>query len=671
MPPGRQRTAPPSRAARGRPDGGADGRFTVRRAGDAWLLTPTGQPADERALPFTTALAKDPENTVLVTDLSAGADDDTLKALARAVPPGQGGLRLVFGRRPAADPVTVARRIADLTDRSVTVAAGPPVPFPGGGLFVAADGWIRCAPGAPGTHDARRFPRPPWESALSDRTWSPGRTTVAEPIPSGVWLHAPGDDPDGRYRAGLFRRLRVSAHALTVVLGAPGAVLPPVADAARLWQDLGPQVRPAVRFLCHGPARLGGGRHFGEVLAQVLGEPVRVFNGTPQGTDESGDMVLTAPDGGPGRSPRALEFVHVPPDKAPGPSALSHVTAHRWPLEGLRRVRPGTYALTDDVVVEVVPSGLWLRLLDDPPHAADVRATEPDPAHERLLCDATSTEALPRIKELAEGLLRGFPPELRRSVRMGVCRPLTMAHGTSTAVPASERRRPSAGAQQRPGAVSGAVRPPDPGRRSSAGAPVSGPLRTEHEGLRTLAADILRRHPELVTDSADRNAAAAVAAVLRRLTEVPGADSGSQAPADTELLRQGLGLLPVYRGVTGLRATLDDAMRQWYAEQSLITDPAVCEASAGGPGDEAGDTDFLIWSVDGRRTDLLDPLCPDRILFLPGSRFRVLRPEPAVPDVVMMREIGPGQAASDERLDRDVVRELSQVALSRSAGRPG
>jgi hypothetical protein len=120
-------------------------------------------------------------------------------------------------------------------------------------------------------------------------------------------------------------------------------------------------------------------------------------------------------------------------------------------------------------------------------------------------------------------------------------------------------------------------------------------------------------------------------------------------------------MLPVHRGATGLRATLDEAMRQWYAGQPLVVDTNVCEASVLGPGRAPGNTDFLIWSVDGRRTDALDPLCPDRVLFLPGSRFRVLRAEPGIPGVVMMREIGPEETSPDAGRDEAAVRELTRA----------
>ncbi|AYN43230.1 hypothetical protein D9753_34975 [Streptomyces dangxiongensis] len=671
-PDARRGTRPPAETAASRqpasprPTGRADGggpAFTAHRAGGAWLISRAGT-ADPRALAFAAGLAPDPECTVLVVDLPDEADGGTLDRLAQAVPPGETGLRLVFGRPPRPAALVVARRLAERLGRTVTAADGLPLPTPGGGLFIDADrgaGWVRCAPGAPDVRDSRRFPKPSWESVLPDRPRSPG-TAVADPVPAGVWLRpvAEGTSHDD-HRTRLSGRLKVSSELLTVVVGVPGAAPLPVADVARLWQSLPPHVRPAVRFVCYGPTRLSGGRHFGDVLAQVVGEPVRLYNGLPDGADDSGEVLLVRQDGSPGRPLLAQEFVHLPPTGSAGPPSPPFAAAHRWPLGDLPELGPGTHLLADDAVVEVVRSGLWVRLPHDPPYAAEVRSADPHPGRDRVLCDADSEAELPRLKRLAADLVRGFPTEVRRAVRLGVCRPTVPARGRP-----QERPAPRAG--DRPSSPDAGGSCPEPGGGRVDGAPRLTAPDSGHEGSLSVAAEILRRHPELTADRPHPDAVAGLAAVLRRLaeTEEPGgtgaeAAAGRPVPGDGELLRTGLRMLPVHRGATGLRATLDEAMRQWYAGQRLVVDPQVCEASALGPRDEPGNTDFLIWSVDGRRTDLLDPLCPDRVLFLPGSRFRVLGAEPGIPGVVMMREVGPGETPEDPGRDRAAVRELTRA----------
>ncbi|MFF5860749.1 hypothetical protein ACFY8B_35015 [Streptomyces sp. NPDC012751] len=625
--------------------------FTAHRAGAAWLLSPAGT-ADPRALSFAAGLAPDPEYTVLVADLPDDVDGSTLERMARAVPEGTGGLRLVFGRPPRPGAVAVARWLAERLGRTVLAADGTPQPTPGGGLFIGADrgaGWVRCAPGLPDARDSRAFPkpRPSWESALPEGPWSLG-TTVAERLPAGVWLRPEAPDTAlDDHRTYLTGQLTPSPELLTVVAGVPGTAPLPLADVARFWQGLPPHIRPAVRFVCYGPTRLSGGRHFGDVLAQVVGEPVRRYNGMPDGTGDGTEVLLVRADGSPGRPLLGQEFVHQPPAGPAGPPP-TYAAAHRWPLGDLEQTGPGTYLLAPDVVVEVVPVGLWVRLPQDPPYAAEVRSGDPEPGRERVLCDAHSEEELPRLRQLAADLVEGFPPELRRAVRLGVSRP-TGPRGHDVPAPAPD----GGAAHPRPGGTG-------PARPHTA-------WDSGHEGSLSVAAEVLRRHPELTPDVPEPDAVAGLAAVLRRLADSDEPDgTGTEAAAgpaehDGELLRTGLRMLPVHRGATGLRATLDEAVRQWYAGRSLVTDPDVCEASALGPGDGPGNTDVLIWSEDGRRTDLLDPLCPDRVLFLPGSRFRVLGPEPGTSGVVLMREVGPGQPAQDAELDRTAVRELTRA----------
>lgn len=656
----------PGPAAPGGPSGGgvparAPGRhgvggprFTAHRAGKAWLVSPVG-PVDPRALAFTAGLAPDAECTVVVADLPDGSDDATLDRLVRAIPAGADDLRLVFGRPLRRDAMTVARRLAERLGRTVIAAAGAPLPTPGGGLWVGPDsgpGWMRCAPGAPEVPDSRAFPKPSWEPAVPPRPWSLGRS-VGEPLPAGVWLRPATEDPD---RSAHWTRLAggptVSTELMTVAVGAPGAPALPVADVARFWEDLPPWLRPAVRFLCYGPARLSGGRHLGDVLAQVVGEPVRFLSGMPQGTGGGGEMLLTGADGTPGRPLWAHEFVHLPPAGFPGPPPSPIASAHRWPLGELPEIRPGTHRLADDVVVEVVRSGLWVRPTPAPAHAPQMRDADPDPAHERVLCDAGSEENLPRLRRLAQDLVRSFPPGLRGAVRLGTGRP------TAPAVRAPSR----------------APRAPLPGTPPEARPPATpypGPM-----GRTSLATEALRRNPALTDGAPDP--AAALAAVLRRLegegapeAAVTSTDGRPPGPAEDVLLGRGLRMLPVLSGPTGLRTTLDEPMRRWYAEQPVVTDPYACEASTLGPAEAPGNTVFLILSVNGRRTDPLDPLRPDRVLFLPGSRFRVLEAATGATGVVMMREMAPEESSIDRVLDRTAVRDLSRAWQDWRAGRPG
>jgi hypothetical protein len=123
----------------------------------------------------------------------------------------------------------------------------------------------------------------------------------------------------------------------------------------------------------------------------------------------------------------------------------------------------------------------------------------------------------------------------------------------------------------------------------------------------------------------------------------------------------GLRRLPSYRGPALLRTRLADAERAWYREDRLVTEWAFCHARtslhAGPRG--GGAADVLIWSMTARRTGALDPAVPDRVVFLPGTSFKVLR---TVGDAVLMREVSPSEIAADGRVDLQRVK-LDEIAL--------
>ncbi|MEW1773100.1 hypothetical protein [Streptomyces sp. NPDC086777] len=137
----------------------------------------------------------------------------------------------------------------------------------------------------------------------------------------------------------------------------------------------------------------------------------------------------------------------------------------------------------------------------------------------------------------------------------------------------------------------------------------------------------------------------------------------------------GLRRLPSYRGPALLRTRLGAAERAWYREGALVTEWAFCHARTSlHPGPRGSDaTDVLIWSMTARRTSSLDPDVPDRVVFLPGTVFKVLRADgPAV----LMRELSPSeaseaaQAAEDTREGRDsrdgrgdVTAKLDEIAV--------
>ncbi|WP_195911301.1 hypothetical protein [Streptomyces kaniharaensis] len=109
----------------------------------------------------------------------------------------------------------------------------------------------------------------------------------------------------------------------------------------------------------------------------------------------------------------------------------------------------------------------------------------------------------------------------------------------------------------------------------------------------------------------------------------------------------GLGRLPSYRGPALLRTRLDASERALYREGELLTEWAFCHARTTlHPGPSDG-TDVLVWSMTARRTALLDPSVPDRVLFLPGTGFKVLRVDGRT---VLLRELSPSEITADGRV---------------------
>lgn len=133
----------------------------------------------------------------------------------------------------------------------------------------------------------------------------------------------------------------------------------------------------------------------------------------------------------------------------------------------------------------------------------------------------------------------------------------------------------------------------------------------------------------------------------------------------------GLHRLPSFRGAVFLRAAAGDAELRWFHEGRLTTEWAFCGArtSALRDTDAKDSADFLIWSMTARRTNLLDRSVPNRVLFLPGTSFKVLRTDrdgrrPAV----LLREVSPAEITTGgvdaQRVPLD---EIALAGLSRAA----
>ncbi|MFF7191375.1 hypothetical protein ACFZAR_40725 [Streptomyces sp. NPDC008222] len=101
----------------------------------------------------------------------------------------------------------------------------------------------------------------------------------------------------------------------------------------------------------------------------------------------------------------------------------------------------------------------------------------------------------------------------------------------------------------------------------------------------------------------------------------------------------GLRRLPSHRGATMLRATLSAEERAWYREGAVVAEHSFLAALTTVRRGLRGDTDILVWSLTARRTALVAAEIPDRVLFAPGTRFKVLRVLDGDRPAILLREL--------------------------------
>jgi hypothetical protein len=149
----------------------------------------------------------------------------------------------------------------------------------------------------------------------------------------------------------------------------------------------------------------------------------------------------------------------------------------------------------------------------------------------------------------------------------------------------------------------------------------------------------------------------------------------------------GLRQLPSHRGATTFAAS--PTPRQWalYRKHSLVTEWGFLNAATARYADLPGDTDVVVWSMTARRTRLLEPRdgVEDRVLFVPGTSFKVLELAPPGGDRrgrILLREltaaevddngrVDPGRASLDELALTSLHRELEAWAGTEPTRRAG
>ncbi|MFD3558099.1 hypothetical protein ACFWVU_00240 [Streptomyces sp. NPDC058686] len=133
----------------------------------------------------------------------------------------------------------------------------------------------------------------------------------------------------------------------------------------------------------------------------------------------------------------------------------------------------------------------------------------------------------------------------------------------------------------------------------------------------------------------------------------------------------GLRRLPAYSGPAIVRTGVADSLLRWYRDNPVVVDQGFWCATSSSTGLGAGGPGYLVWSLTGRRTDAVDPYAQERLVFVPGTRFKVLKVLDGQRPLVLMREMFPQEPAeyrpassaarSAEWLDRTTVHELTQT----------
>jgi hypothetical protein len=364
-------------------------------------------------------VAKDPHYDLVVLDLPPGAPVTLWDAVAEQLPKSRRGVRIVLGGRPRETTALAGQWLAERSGRSVVAPDGVVLTGAGGSLFVHSGrgtGWVRFQPGRPAEWEAKRFPRPRWDSSVFAEEWPTSARGVAEPVPGGMWIRPSG--LDARQRA--HRRLLIEAmpcqHDLvTVAVGCPDAAALSLDDVARLWVRLTPEDRGRVRIVHFGPVATPRDVPLGQALADCLDERVACYNGIP--VEGAPDVYTLDHHGGLGRPTFVRELGYLP-GKEEGEPEPPTILGHRAPVPGLPEISPAVYWYAPDAVIEVVQSGLWIRPPFGGANGHAIRSAPSDRAVQHIVYDDQPGQGGERMRMLATDVLARLDPALRQASRV-------------------------------------------------------------------------------------------------------------------------------------------------------------------------------------------------------------------------------------------------------------
>ncbi|MEU7172158.1 hypothetical protein ABZ949_11830 [Micromonospora tulbaghiae] len=362
---------------------------------------------------------RDPDNDIVILDLQHELPFDIWDTVATELRRQRlrRGIRLVVcGARPETGALA-GQWLSDRLGRPVIAPFGRMIPGAAGLLFVHATdlgGWVCYRRGHTPVWQSKRYPVPAWDGAAVDHL-TISSTCAAEPLPGGVWLRESRDEAAvAVHGSHLTSTMPCLPDAMPVLVGCPGTAPLRLDDIARFWRGLVPEGREHARFVQYGPVALPDGEPFGQALADLLRCPVRVFTGVPSGRPDGPAMFTVDADGRPGWQVFAEELAYRPRETLGAKAVTPRILRHRAPPELGEPVGPRVYQYAHDAVVEVIPSGLWLRAPEPPRHADRIRAVPMDPNLFRLVVDDPAPAAAERHRELAGDLAARLDPATRR-----------------------------------------------------------------------------------------------------------------------------------------------------------------------------------------------------------------------------------------------------------------
>jgi hypothetical protein len=391
--------------------------------GNALVVHRTGRMSSE-AQALALSVAEDTEHDLVVVDLPADVPISTWESVAEVLPRRRRGIRLVLGGRSREATALAGQWLSERLGRVVVAPDGVVVPGGGGSLFVHSgrgSGWVRFEPGRAPRWEAKRFPRPSWDSANTAEMSPTSSRGVAEPLPGGLWVRPVGFDQQQRtHRHRIIELMPIQPATLTVVLGAPGNTPVSLDDVARLWVRLPETIQSHTRFVQFGPVAVPNGVPTGQALADLLSAQVAFFTGLPVGSPTAPEVRTVRTDGELGWRPFAKELGYHPRGggSAVAGVPLPQLLSHRPPLPELTEVAPGVYWYSPDAVIEVVQSGLLVRGVADGPSTTALRAVAVDPIVHQLTFDGVNGEITARMRRLAEDLFGRLDQDTRRATRL-------------------------------------------------------------------------------------------------------------------------------------------------------------------------------------------------------------------------------------------------------------